>query len=103
MRIIYRPLARKDTLQVTEYLVERNQQAAERFIDCVERDIDALAQHPGMGTKRLTRAARLKGLRSLPVTRYRKYLIFYIPIEDGIEVVRVLHGARRVDRLLREE
>lgn len=22
------------------------------------------------------------------------YLIFYLPLEDGIEVVRVLHGAR---------
>ncbi len=25
---------------------------------------------------------------------FRKYLVFYIPRSDGIEVVRVLHGAR---------
>ena len=26
------------------------------------------------------------------------YLIFYRPIDDGIEVVRVLHGARDIER-----
>jgi len=27
-------------------------------------------------------------------------LIFYRPIEDGIEVIRVLHGAREIEQLL---
>ena len=31
------------------------------------------------------------GLRSLPLGNY---IIFYRPIDDGIEVVRILHGAR---------
>jgi len=35
-------------------------------------------------------------LRSLPVGNY---LIFYMPVEDGIVVVRVLHGMRDVDAL----
>jgi toxin ParE1/3/4 len=30
-------------------------------------------------------------LRSFPVSRY---IIFYRPMENGIEIVRVLHGAR---------
>ncbi|MGH7989069.1 MAG: type II toxin-antitoxin system RelE/ParE family toxin [Limisphaerales bacterium] len=33
----------------------------------------------------------LPRLRSFPVSRY---VIFYRPMENGIEVVRVLHGAR---------
>ena len=36
------------------------------------------------------------GLRSLSVGGY---LIFYLPIEDGIDVVRVLHGMREIDTL----
>jgi toxin ParE1/3/4 len=30
-------------------------------------------------------------LRSFPV---KNYVIFYRPLEDGIEIVRVLHGAQ---------
>ena len=102
-RIIYRPLARTDLLEIAQYLAQHNLTAAEHFIDSVEHDISNLAEHPGMGAPRRSRLNRLKRLRSLPVTRYRNYLIFYIPIEGGIEIVRILHGARRLHRLLREQ
>jgi toxin ParE1/3/4 len=36
----------------------------------------------------------MSALRSLPVGNY---LIFYLPIPDGIEVVRVLPGMRDID------
>jgi toxin ParE1/3/4 len=35
------------------------------------------------------------------VRGFRKYLVFYIPRSDGIEVVRVLHGARDLEALFR--
>ena len=34
------------------------------------------------------------GVRSFPVGRY---VVFYVPLDDGIDVVRVLHGARDID------
>lgn len=37
------------------------------------------------------------GLRSFPVG---KYLIFYRLIDGGLEIVRVLHGARDIENLL---
>jgi toxin ParE1/3/4 len=37
---------------------------------------------------------RLKQMRSFAV---RDYLIFYQPIEDGIEVIRVLHSSRDIE------
>jgi len=36
------------------------------------------------------------GLQSFPVS---KYLIFYMPINDGIEIIRVLHGMMDIDAL----
>jgi toxin ParE1/3/4 len=33
-------------------------------------------------------------LRSFPVG---SYLIFYVPLADGIEVIRVMHGRQDVD------
>ena len=37
------------------------------------------------------------GLRMFPV---RGHLIFYLPTDDGVEIVRVLSGKRDVDSLL---
>lgn len=41
-----------------------------------------------------------EGVRVFPVSRFKKYLVFYRPIQDGIEVLRVLHGARDIKGLL---
>jgi plasmid stabilization system protein ParE len=35
------------------------------------------------------------------VSGYRNYLIFYLASDSGIDVLRVFHGARDVDRLIR--
>jgi toxin ParE1/3/4 len=39
------------------------------------------------------------GIRSFP---FGRYLIFYLPISGGIDIVRFLHGARDVDRVFGE-
>ncbi len=39
-------------------------------------------------------------LRSFP---FGRYVIFYMPVQDGIDVVRVLHSARDVDAAFGEE
>lgn len=44
----------------------------------------------------------LPGLRSFRVKDFANHRIFYRPREQGIEVVRVLHGARDLDNALGE-
>ena len=34
------------------------------------------------------------GVRSFP---FGRYVVFYLPLDGGIDVVRVLHGARDID------
>ncbi len=60
-----------------------------------------LADMPGMGAPR--EHGGLKGLRMWPVRGFERHLIFYRPIEDGIEVIRVLHASRDLEGLLGEE
>jgi toxin ParE1/3/4 len=38
-------------------------------------------------------------LRSFPV---KPYIVFYIKLDDGIEVVRILHQSRDIERLFSE-
>jgi len=33
---------------------------------------------------------------------FEKNLLFYFPIQDGVDPVRVVHGSRDLERLLRE-
>jgi len=54
-----------------------------------------------MGRRREFDNPDLIGMRSWRVKRFPKYLIFYIPIEDGVEIVRVLHGARNLEAIFR--
>jgi len=47
--------------------------------------------------------AQLEGLRRFPVHGFESYLIFYLPHPEGMDVIRVLHGARDIDNLFAEE
>jgi toxin ParE1/3/4 len=75
------------------YIVQDNPNAADRFLDRIEERCTALAEFPLMGT---SRDELLPSLRSFAVGNY---VVFYLPLDDGIEVVRVLHGMRDLDAL----
>jgi toxin ParE1/3/4 len=52
---------------------------------------------PGMGRTRNFPQARLHNLRSFRIKGFENYLIFFGPIQDGIEVFHVIHGARDLE------
>lgn len=70
--------------------------AAERFLNKVNQKCKNLATFPNMGHRR---DELLEELRSFPVD---DYLIFYRPIEGGIEILRVISGYRDLSRLFEE-
>lgn len=87
-RIIKRPAAETDLDEIWWHIAQDNPINADRFLDRIQDSCHTLADYPHMGVKR----DELKpGLRSHPVGNY---LIFYFPLTDGIEIVRVLHGSR---------
>lgn len=65
-------------------------EAADTVLDDIDRTAQLYAAQPLMGRAREELAS---GLRSFPVSRY---LVFYLPQEDGILVVRVLDAARDI-------
>jgi toxin ParE1/3/4 len=58
---------------------------------------------PGMGAHYDHDHPALAELPYFTVSRFPKYLIFYRAVSDGIQVVRVLHGARDMASILAEE
>jgi toxin ParE1/3/4 len=58
---------------------------------------DELAPTPGIGRLREFEVQQLRELRSFPVDGFRNFLLFYIPTAEGIQVLRILHGARDLE------
>lgn len=92
-RIIKNPQARSDLKAIWHYIADDNRQRANSFLRLLDDKMKSLAQNPYLGRRR---EELMPGLRSFPVGRY---VIFYIPRQEAIEVVRVLHGARDIDEI----
>jgi len=99
----YRPRARLDLHEISEAIALDDLNAAIRFCLAVEDAAEKLARFPGMGAHRSSKNPQFTGLRSWPIKGFRKYLILYKPEEYGIEIVRIIHGARDIDSILAEE
>jgi toxin ParE1/3/4 len=86
-------LAESDLTKIWLYIARDSPEAADRFIDKLRVHCGRLAASPNLGRLRPDFAP---GLRSY---RVGNYFIFYFPTDSGIEVARVLHGARDLPRL----
>ncbi len=73
--IIKRPLVFEDIADIWDYIAEDSESRADAFIDSIDRKLYELADSPHIG----------------------RYIIFYLIVPGGIEIVRVLHGARDID------
>jgi toxin ParE1/3/4 len=88
-----RPQAEADLEEIWWYIAQDNPDAADVLLDQIEERCAVVAQFPLMGT---ARHDLLPSLRSLAVGNY---VVFYLPLNGGIEVARVLHGRRDLDAL----
>jgi toxin ParE1/3/4 len=99
-----RQKARQDLVNIFRYHArEAGLRVAQRFFAQTEATFARLAGMPGVGTPYEHDHPALSDLRFFPISRFRKYLVFYRSVADGIEVVRVLHGARDIHVILAEE
>ncbi len=98
------PAADRDIDGQAGYLMqEASLETALRFYDATAATFQTLVRVPGMGEQRESANPRLTGLRVWRIDAFPNHLIFYRPIEGGIEIVRVVHGARDIDALLESE
>lgn len=96
MRFIRRTsTSRRDLREIWSYIAEDNPDAADAQLRLIEQKLLFLCENPKAGPARPELRPRL---RSYPVG---SYLIFYRPVRGGIELIRVLHGARNLRRLFR--
>lgn len=100
-RIIVEALARIDLNQQFDYIAQDSLQAAQSYFDAAMGSFKLISESPGIGHPRRSKIQQLAGMRSLPVRGFENYLIFYIPDDEKVRIVRVLHGARDIPAILR--
>lgn len=103
-KVVRRPTANRDLVSIFRHLARQaGMRVADRFFAEAEATFARLAGMPGIGAPYRPDEPLYADLRYFPVSRYRDSLVFYRPIPGGIEVYRVLHGARDIDGILKEE
>jgi toxin ParE1/3/4 len=94
------PRAKLDLEECAIYLAgHASVEVALRFLECAETTFGILAEHSGFGRQLQFKRPELEGLRSFRVQGFENHLVFYLPRDFGIEVVRVLHGARDLEAI----
>jgi toxin ParE1/3/4 len=86
--------AEEDLLAIAEYIARDSPMAAARWLEQVEKKLELLATHPLLGEAVDHLHPNLRRFT------HGSYLIYYEPQPLGITLVRVLHGARRIEDLL---
>lgn len=88
--------ARADLSDIWLTIAIDNIAAADRLLDRIEETCRKLAENKLLGRARPELG---ENVRSLPIGAY---VLFYVPVSDGIELIRILHGARDIPARFKE-
>jgi toxin ParE1/3/4 len=104
-RILKREAAKRDLIEQWVWYAENaSMSIADSFLKAVETTLGLLSCHPESGRLAPVTRAELDGIRRFPVSDgFERVLLFYFALPDGIDLVRVLHGSRDLERLLGED
>ena len=85
--------ARNDLLEILTRIGRTDPKAATRLSAAIDDKLDLLTRFPYMGESCDEYAPQL---RQFPVGNF---ILFYRPVEKGIELIRAFHGARDIPPL----
>jgi len=101
--VFVRAQARLDLIDLADFIAQDNPEAAERFIDVAEDTFRFLSDTPGAGCIHQFFIEELRGVRMWPIRGFEKHLVFYREISNGVEIIRVIHGARDIPAIFEED
>jgi toxin ParE1/3/4 len=101
-RAIVRPAARRDLIRHFAWLGENGSiNVAHRFLAAARAAFLELAQAPNLGAP--GKSEKFPALRMWRGRHFEKYLIFYDPRTNGVQVERVIHASQDYTRILSPE
>ena len=102
VRYVVKPKAALDLDGQAGYIsAQGNIEGGFRFLGAARETFELLDIHPNLGWHSRLKYSALKSLRVFRVKGHEYMLIFYRPISQGVEIVRVVHGSRNLTTLFR--
>jgi toxin ParE1/3/4 len=103
MKVLIRPQAWLDIEEDMDYLKDKaNDETAVRFYDALRSALRELSKQPGLG--RMRPELTPSGIRSWRVDPpFTDWLIFYQLAEEGLDIIRVKHGAMDIQTLFEDQ
>jgi toxin ParE1/3/4 len=93
----YLPIATNDLIEILEYIKVDSPKAALDFVNRIDETIVKLKDFPELGVIPKDKRLKKLGYRTLIIGNY---IVFYVVLDDIVEIRRVLHGSRNYKFLL---
>jgi toxin ParE1/3/4 len=101
-RLVRKRAAERDLAEQVEHIATEHPPAARRYLLALERAFERLLEMPEIGVQRAFKSRKLEGLRMWPVPGFSNFIIFYRVTQRSVQIVRILHSAQDIPRVLRE-
>jgi toxin ParE1/3/4 len=100
-RLVLADAAIADILEQAYWYVEQSgRPLALRSEMAVTSAVSYVVSHPSAGAPCTFRSPELRGVRRTAIPRFPKHLVFYRYDDEEVLVLRIVHGARDLERLL---
>jgi toxin ParE1/3/4 len=99
-RLVFSDAAIADILEQADwYEAQSGRRLSRRWEKAVGSAVLRILRRPGAGARCTFRARILRDVRRTTISGFLKHLVFYRFDDDEVFVLRVVHGARDLERL----
>jgi toxin ParE1/3/4 len=99
-RLVFSDAAIADIVEQADwYAVQSGRRLARRWEKAVALSVSTVAARPATGVPYSFRSPELRDLRRTVISGFPKHLLFYRFDEEEVYILRVVHGARDLERL----
>lgn len=103
MKVTYADGVFGELVNLSFNIAENDEEAAQKFLNACDKTFLFLAENRFVGSLRNFKNTKLSQIRMWRVKGFKKYLIFYIPTENGIRILHLLHSATDYNRAFEGE
>lgn len=100
-KVVIRPAANRDLDDQARYLANASGlKMGLRFYESAAETFRLLLDHPRLGRATQLSSPFLIATRMFPLKNFPQHMVFYLPFQRGIEIIRVVHSSRDLEKLV---
>ena len=100
MSIRLRPDAVRELASLLARIHTADPRASDEVRQCVQLTLELLEANPLSGTRMRVRRKHLRQLRYATVRYYPQFVVLFLPLDDGVDVLHVVRGRRNLKNVL---